>query len=257
MKLLRLILLLPACFLPALLAGESGTISIISQPPGCWVRIDSVLAGKTPLEGFSMPSGAYTVQVYPPEQGVWNLQEQVFEVVIRAQEDTALEVVFSAPVFINSVPYGAQLLGEAGLLLGMTPLYLPFEENRGKQFRLEKAGYKPYRFSLNSRESVLAYLEKDKKYAADDDKPGLFGLVSKKHLKSKFSLLALSVASHWASFYFKNLADSNYENYRQSADPAQIDYFWDRTKKFDRYSEISLAVSYVSLAGLMYLVIWK
>lgn len=256
MKLLRLILLLFAGFLPAILAAESGTISIISRPPGCWVRIDSVLAGKTPLECFPLNPGTHTLQVYPPDQGIWNLQEKVFEITIQAQEDTVLEVVFSAPVFINSVPYGAQLSGEAGLL-GITPLYLPFEENRGKQFRLEKAGYKPYRFSLNSREPVLAYLEKDKKYAVSNHTEELFGLISKKHLKSKFSLLALSVASHWASFYFKNLADSNYENYRQSADPVRIEYYWDRTKKFDRYSEISLAVSYASLAGLIYLVIWK
>lgn len=256
MKLPRLLLLLLAIISPALPAGDDGTISIISQPPACWVRIDSVLAGRTPLECFPLNPGVHTIQVYPPEQGIWNLQEKVFEVTIAAQQDTVLEVVFSAPVYINSVPYGAQLLGDAGLL-GITPLYLPFEENQGKQFRLEKSGYKPYRFSLNSRESVLAYLEKDKKYPAVDNNPEFLGFISKKHLKSKFSLLALSVASHWASFYFKNLADSNYDNYRQSADPARIDYYWDRTKKFDRYSEISLAVSYASLAGLMYLVIWK
>ena len=235
---------------------EKGTISISSEPAGCWVKIDSVLVGKTPLDEFELDPGQHLIQVYPPNKGVWNLQEKIVDVSIRAGSNAPLNVVFSSPVFINSVPYGAQLFTE-NISMGFTPLYLPFEENAGKQFRLEKKGYRPYLFTLTSNQSIIAQLEGENGFVKDREKPRLLGFLPRTHLKSKFTLLAVSIAAHWASFYFKNIADQNYEKYQQTADPALMDQYWKQTQKYDKLSEVSLGVSFASLAGLIYFVIWK
>lgn len=239
-----------------LYSQEKGSISISSEPAGCWVRIDSVLVGKTPLNEFELAIGQHIIQVYPPNKGVWNLQEKVFDVSIASGTNNPLNAVFSSPVFINSVPYGAQLYTD-NIALGFTPLYLPFEENAGKQFRLEKKGYRPYLFTLTSNQSIIAELQGEKGVVKDREKPRLLGFLPRTHLKSKFTLLAVSIASHWASFYFKNIADQNYEKYQQTADPQLMDQYWKQTQKYDKLSEISLGVSFASLAGLIYFVIWK
>jgi hypothetical protein len=238
-----------------LFAGE-GSISVSSNPSECWVRIDSVLVGKTPLNKFAISEGEHLIQVFPPNKGVWNLEDRVFEVSIESDQDTTINVVFSSPVYINSVPFGAELLS-GQVHLGFTPLYIPFEENAGKSFRLEKKGYKPYTFTLTGNASIIATLEKGKDFVDENKKPRLLGFLPKRHLKSKFTLLAISIASHWASFYFKNVADENYEKYSQTADPRLMDQYWKQTQKYDRLSEISLGVSFASLAGLIYFVIWK
>jgi hypothetical protein len=233
-----------------------GTISVVSEPESCWVRIDSVLVGKTPLNELDLEAGEHLVEVYPPQQGIWNLQERFFRPVIKAGEHTSLKVVFQPPVFINSIPYGAQLWSDT-TRFGLTPLYIPFEENRGRLFKLLKEGYKPYEFILKENQSILARMERGKDYMDDESDPRLLGFVSKKHLKSKFTLLALTVATHWTSFYFKNKADDYHQEYLTSSDPQEIQEAWDKTQKYDTLSSITLGISYASLAGLIYMVIWK
>ena len=235
-----------------------GTVTVHSAPGNNWVRIDSMLVGKTPLEGFSLPAGRHVIQVYPPQSGIWNLEERIYHVRIQPHQDTTITVNFSTPVLVNSLPYNAVLFQDT-TRLGSTPIYLPFEENLGRAFLLRKQGFKDYSFVLNSRKSILARLQHDERLADENEreKPQFLGMIGKRHLKSKFSLLALAAASHWASFYFKNRADSNFDRYERAADPVQRERFFDRTERFDTYSEISLGVSYVSLAGLIYMVIWR
>lgn len=245
-----------ALFWSTALPAQSGTLNVYSRPEECWVRIDSVLVGKTPLHELELPAGTHQVQVSPPQNGIWNLQEQVFTVDIQTGTPAEVHAVFSSPVFINSIPYGAQLLSDS-TLFGKTPLYIPFEENRGKAFRLEKQGYKPYEFRLTAPTSILAELEKSGGFVEEKAHPRLLGLIPRQRLKSKFALLAATVVTHWASFYFKNAADSNFEKYQASSDPALTRKYWDNTQKYDRLSDISLGVSYASLAGLIYMVIWK
>lgn len=240
----------------SLLSQEQGTISVSSDPTGCWVRVDSILVGKTPLNNFELAVGSHVIQIYPPNNGVWNLQERVLNVSVTSNQDVPLNVVFSSPVFINSIPYGAQLFNNE-TPLGFAPLYLPFEENKGKRFRLEKEGYKPFSFTLTTNQSILAEMEKAGNFKDEKEQTRFLGVIPKRNLKSKFTLLAVSIATNWASFYFKNVADNNFERYQQTADPQLMDHYWKQTQKYDRMSEIALGVSITSLAGLIYFVIWK
>lgn len=253
----RIWIILIGLLLPfSLFSQEKGTVSITSNPEGCWVRVDSILVGKTPLNTFALAPGSHIIHVYPPNNGVWNLQERVLDVSVIPNQDTPLNVVFSSPVFINSIPYGAQLFNN-NTPLGFAPLYLPFEENKGKRFRLEKEGYKPFAFTLTTNQSIIAELERVSNFKNEKEQARLLGFIPKRNLKSKFTLLAVSIASNWASFYFKNVADNNFERYQQTADPRLMDQYWRQTQKYDRLSEIALGVSVASLAGLIYLVIWK
>ena len=256
MRMFVLTSIIAATFCSILFAQDKGRISITSQPENCWVRVDSVLIGKTPVIDLGLDAGQHLVEVYPPEKGVWNLEEQIYRPVIKAYEEIAINVIFSSPVFVNSVPYGAELFSDT-TLFGVTPLYLAFEENQGRLFRLMKEGYKPYEFLLKENQSILARMERGDDYVEDMPNSQLFGFVSKKHLKSKFSLLALTVATHWASFYFKNKADDYHQQYLTSSDPREMQDAANKTQRFDTLSTITLAASYVSLTGLIYMVIWK
>ena len=237
-------------------AGSNGFLNVDSDPAGCWVRVDSLLVGKTPLVNFPVSPGNHQIQVYPPQTGIWNLQEKNYSVDIIAGETTELSSNFSRPVLINSLPYGASIYQDTSLV-GITPVSLSFESYAEKELRIEKKGYVPQGLVLKDPKAVLIRLEKDAGFVEEEKKPQLLGVIPKRHLKSKFSLLALSVASHWAAFHFKNVADSNFDQYQLAGDPASRDRLFDKTRRYDRFSEISLGVSYASLVGLVYMVIWK
>lgn len=237
--------------------AQNGKISITSSPTESWVHVDSVLVGKTPITGIEVEAGLHIIDIAPPKGGVWNYEDKHLEVFIKENQDTTLNVNFSKPVFINSNPYGAHLKTGRNYI-GITPLYLPFEPNQGTSFEIIKEGYEPYKFILDSPDPVYARLSKQEGYIEQTkEKPQLFGFIPKKNVKSKFALLAVTVATHWASFYFKNVADEKFDKYLQTADPQLMDKYWNQTRKYDRISEITLGVSYTALAGLMYLVIWK
>lgn len=229
-------------------------ISIASEPAGCWVQIDSVTVGKTPLNNFAVTPGEHFVSIFPPNTGVWNLKERRTNIIVNEGENRWIRVDFDTPVKINSLPYGAMVYQDTSAI-GTTPLQLAFERNKGKTFQIRKSGYHPFIFTLSARQAILAELEEDNDYVEANEKPQFLGIFPRERVKSKFTLLALTVAAQWGAFYLKNAADNNFEKYRETADPALQKKYWDNTQKFDRLSEITLGTSYVSLAALIYLVV--
>lgn len=230
-----------------------GYVTIRSKPSNCWVRIDSTVVGKTPLEKHELAPGLHYIQVLPKQTGTWNYQQATYQVRTVANKDTVINVHFETPILVNSLPFGATLTQDT-TELGLTPLYVPFESFQNKEFMLSKPGYKPFVFTLMNRQAILAELEKDEDFVEQEAKPQFLGLIPRRHMKSKFSLLALTIATQWTAFYFKNLADENYEDYQQTADPIKQADFWDATERYDRISDITLGVSYTSLVGLIYMV---
>jgi hypothetical protein len=248
--------LLIIVFATQLFSQTSSKLSIFSQPKGCWVRIDSVLVGKTPLLELELLPGRHIVLVYPPQNGIWNIENQQYSIEVKPGQSKTLQAVFQPQVYINTSPYGAAIYSDTAFI-GKTPIYLPFEKVRGKSFTIQKDGYKPQSFIIDTPLPRFFQLEKDKSFIAEKHKPDFLGVIPKQHLKSKFTLLALSVVSHWTAFYLKNIADDNFRNYQRATDQQNIKRYWDQTQKYDRLSDISLGISYASLAGLIYLVVWK
>ncbi len=240
------------------LRAQQATLSVQSRPAGCWVRLDSLLIGQTPIQSLALPPGSHVVTVYPPEGGLWNWGEQAMELDLSPGTDTTLTVVFDQPVLVNSLPPGAEVFRE-NEFVGTTPLYLSFTTYAGQSFTIRKDGYEPFSFQLIRPGPIMARLNArfDSPGSEVTARPRLLGIFPRTHVKAKFALLATTVAAHWASFYFKNKADDNFDRYRRSGDPARMEHYLDQTRKYDTLSEIALGLSYASLTGLMYMVIFK
>jgi hypothetical protein len=159
-------------------------------------------------------------------------------------------------VKINSIPFHAQLLNE-NRLIGLTPILVDFDAFRGKEFSLEKTGYKTSHFTLTTSQSQLLTLEPIRLSENDEENNSFTYSLFHTRIKSKFIFLTGSVISHWLAFYFKNLADDNYANYLTTGNPQLMKKYWDNTQKYDRWSDISLGVSYAFLGGLIYTVLWR
>lgn len=241
-----------------LLGQETGKITIYSEPSGCWVRVDSVLIGKTPLDSLVLPSGTHRISIASPERGLWFNEEKNFAVTIKPGKPQTISVRFSRPVFLNTIPYGAAVFSEAKLV-GTTPLLLPYAHFFHKRLVFEKNGYQPDTLLLVSPRPVLIRLQKKPGFVEPQlpKFPDLALGEKKSYKKYKFALLATSVVSSWVAFYFKNVADDNFKKYRRTADPVLINRYWNKTRKFDRLSDVALGVSYTSLAGFIYFLIWK
>jgi hypothetical protein len=214
--------------------------------------LDSVLIGSTPFKNLELSPGSHHIEALSPYSGLWNATNITQNFVLKAGQDTTIKIRFQNKIKINSVPYHARLILQNNVL-GFTPLDIPFEENKGQTFTLEKAGFHSFRFVLEEPKSHLFTLEPIDLSEKESNSFG-YSLLHKK-LKNKFLFLSGTVASHWLAFYFKNIADNKYKKYKSTADPVLMDKYWHDTQKFDRYSDISLGVSYALLSGLIYTVL--
>ncbi|MFZ0391222.1 MAG: PEGA domain-containing protein [Calditrichia bacterium] len=232
-------------------AEDMAVITLNTTPPGVRVRLDSVLVGTSPLRQYPVQPGNHRLEVLSPFTGLWNIQNIVKEFSIKSGHDTTIHIRFPHPVKINSVPYNASLMHNHSEL-GRTPLTIPFENNQGKEFRLEKKGYQSRQFTLNSHSPVLLTLQPLDPDIATDKSANFTHKLMHTKLRTKFLFLTGTVATHWLAFYIKNVADDKYNRYSATSNPALMNKYWDETRKFDRYSDITLGVSYVLLSGLLY-----
>lgn len=236
-----------------LLPAQKAQLSIYSAPESVQIRLDSVIIGSTPLENLQIEAGMHKLEALSPYGGLWNINNQVQTFRIFAGQDTVIRVRFQQAVQINSIPYRSRLLHN-NQLIGFTPLQIPFEENRGKEFNLEKNGYRSMRFVLEKPEPLIFKLEPLEINPTEETNRSFASGLFRNRIKSKVFLLGGSVVAHWLAFYFKNVADDFNDKYRRTSDPERMNHYWDETQRYDRYSEISLGVSYAFLGGLIYTV---
>ena len=231
-------------------------LTVLTQPEHVQIRLDSVTIGIAPLHRLEISPGVHTIEALSPYDGIWNIANIVRSFTLKNGSDTTIYIRFQQPVVINSIPYHARLVRDEAIL-GFTPLTIPFEDNRGKEFLLEKEGYRSFRFVLEKPKSYLFELQPLQPEITVGERSSFTYTLFHTRLKSKFIFLTGTVASHWLAFYFKNVADENYDKYAHTADPQLMKKYWDETRKYDRMSDIALGVSYAFLSGLIYTVLWR
>lgn len=255
---MRVILFLSLLFQSTMLGAQQDSVrlSILATPQNVEVRLNSVILGSTPLLNLQLSPGTYQLEAVASEPGMWYNTNLFKEIQLHPGQDTTIYFQFPILVKINSIPFHAQLLQE-NRLIGLTPVFIEFDTFRGKEFSLEKPGYKTSHFTLTSPQSQLIALEPIRLSENGEDNNSFAYSLFHTRIKSKFLFLTGSVVSHWLAFYFKNLADENYTRYLTTGNPQLMQKYWDNTQKYDRWSDISLGVSYAFLGGLIYTVLWR
>lgn len=236
-----------------MLNAADSRLTIKTVPPGLTIQIDSVTIGQSPILNYSIRPGEHLIEALTPEEGLWNAQNIQQKVFLKPGRDTTLFLKMPRRITINSVPYHAKVrVGEE--LLGRTPLEIDFNEWVTARLTVEKEGYESQSISLQQPRSLLVVLSP---IQDEEAVPKAFWHQNlfRKRTKRKVLLLSGSLVSHWLAFYLKNKADDNYDKYRRASRPEQIQHYWDETRKFDRYADITLGVSYSLLAGLIYTVL--
>ncbi len=236
-------------------AQTPARVTVLSEPPGARIQLDSTWIGQTPLHDLTLPPGRHVIRAFPPYSGNWNIAAQTLTFQVHAKQDTTITFQFTPPVFVNTIPSQATVVLDS-LTLGTTPIYLPFLRLKGRTLILNKTGYQSARVRVLSAEPILITLQRKEGFT-ERKRPPLLKIVPKDNRAAKFTLIATTLVTHWAAFLLKRQADFYYDKYQHTAEPDAILKYWDNTRKFDRYSDIALATSYISLSALIYLIIFK
>lgn len=229
------------------------TVTILTDPPGADLFIDSMYVGKSPLQRIPVQRGGHHIRAFYPSMFSWNatVREEALEILDAVNLEKLL--VLDKTVAIQTNPSDGNVLHN-GKSIGSTPLYVRKASTIDGDLIIRKSGYD----SL-----VVPWSEINKGFLRLQLQPAggpgtilppgdLRGpdLVVTDHWPTYVSGLTM-ILSGVTSAYFKDQANKEFERYLVSKNPASLS----TTNRLDRQAAISLVISQISFLVLSYLIL--
>ncbi len=176
----------------------------------------------------------------------------LFSFTVYSQSNDSLKIGYC---YINSIPQESHVFLN-GTQIGDTPLYFVLNTDSLKpnsEIVIKQLGYADYVIKIEDNARI------NRTIMMIQVKPGLVKLnpviknksqvfVTPRKLAPVIISSALTAGGGIMSYYFKKLANDNYDYFNNTGDQSALD----RKKKYDVISGISLAVFQVGFAGLIY-----
>ena len=103
-------------------------------------------------------------------------------------------------------------------------------------------GFKNYKIGLNQLQNNFINIQLNKKNNLYNLHKIKFNKLKSRYRKLSYSLFGLSLISGFSSIYFKNQADQNYNKYLTNGSLNNMNNYFQKSKKYDRYTNTALGV---------------
>lgn len=243
---------------PALFC-QTGFLKIDVEQTDLTVTLNDSLLGVTPLPILELKSGIYEFAISNPYKGLWKHDDWIQKIEIHPADTTVIKPTFKRSLILMTNPFDAQVFFN-NQHLGNTPQYFDLPDDKKGQLLILKESYKPFVINLDT--VTASTLKIDLTRNIELQRSLAFNTINKemkiqRHKKLTYSLMALTIASGFASVYLKNQAEKNYNQYLRAGNLKDMNRYYRNAKNFDKYSSVSLGVFEVSFAFSMYLLIKK
>jgi hypothetical protein len=149
--------------------------------------------------------------------------------------------------FINSIPYNAELYFN-NIIIGLTPVRVYSDSLSNKELTLKRAGYFDSTFILKQNNLLIELRPvKNKEELVKTNFHRYFK--KQKNFTVIGSITLFSLGSGISSYLLKNKANDYYNEYVNTLNRD----FLDKSKRYDLYSGVTLALMQAGLAYVVYL----
>jgi hypothetical protein len=228
---------------------HSATLTVRSVTPDVTVVLDSVDLGTTPLNHVQIDTGMHVMYFVHSDGRSWFHPSICESLNVKADEQIERTAAFPHIYNITSEPFGADVRCDDALV-GTTPMILT--TNATHRFvAIAKAGFRSTQVALPPTDSEVHVdlqplpsngLTAPTTFLATDKSKGKLPI----YITTGATVLAGATAA-----YFKIQADRSYGDYQNLGSPGALD----KTKQFDAFSGVALAVSQINLVALAYLLL--
>lgn len=153
--------------------------------------------------------------------------------------------------FFNSTPFNAEVYYKDSLM-GLTPVRFSTYEKLTGKILIKKSGYEKVEFNLDEYNFETGKEVFLKSLLGANENPVLennkTSFVKKRNLAGIIASSLLSISGGALAYNYKEKANDFYNQYVNSGNRDNLD----KSKKYDIYYGLSLALMQVSLAGLIY-----
>ncbi|MGH7682697.1 MAG: PEGA domain-containing protein [Candidatus Eiseniibacteriota bacterium] len=233
----------------------AGFLSVRSIPSGLAVLVDSLAAGRTPIDSLPLPPGSYLVRVLEPDPR--RFDPAIDAVRIALHHDAAVSVLIDLrpSTLLRSTPEPSSVFLTARAseasdsLLGTTPLRVRPSVIEAAKLRFAHVGYADTTlagasFIADSAAVTRVRLRAGLALAAPPPSIGEGAPVYRKGW-FQWTLIGLGAALSGAAVVFHHQGDEAYDRYLESSNISEIPGLYDDVVRYDRYAAASLAVGQV------------
>jgi hypothetical protein len=232
-------------------ADSVGTVSIITEPSGADLYIDSLFVGKSPLQSIALAHGRHTIRAFYPSVFAWNAVVTREPLDISAGNHLEKRLNVGQVMRIQSDPPGG-IVHFDGSVIGMTPLYARSPHPGASDLMIQKEGFDSLRIPLSEIRAGFVRVQLSPKSGLGGSvRPGDIldgnGAAATDHWLT-YASGATMIVSGVASAYLKDRANRNFDSYLRTNSPADLS----STRRLDREAAATLIVSQISFAVLAY-----
>lgn len=234
-------------------ADSAGTVTIVTEPLGADLYIDSVYVGKAPINDVRIAAGSHTIRTFYPSVFAWNaiLTEEPLTVVNGEHAKKRMNV--GEVVRIQSDPSDG-IVRYKGRTLGSTPLYGRLSSPLAGDLMIEREGFDSLRVPIAEINKGFIRVKLRSRNGIEGSVPG-DGLAMNEIAATDHWLTyasgATMIVSGVASAYLKDRANRHFDAYSLTSNPADLS----RTRTLDRQATATLIISEISFAILTYLLL--
>ncbi len=230
-----------------------GAVTVLTDPPGADLFVDSMFVGKSPLHGVAVEPGSHYIKAFYPSVFSWNASGTVGTLEVAEAGNYEIHLVLGKVLNVQTDPSGDTVLYD-GKFLGVTPLYLRGISSVTGDLIIQKSGYDSLTVPLDKiKEGFLRLQLRPANGPGASLSPGdLRGpdYAAMDHWPTYVSGLTM-IVSGVTSAYFKDQANKEFDRYLALNDPSSLS----TTNRLDRKAAISLVICQISFVVLSYLLL--
>jgi hypothetical protein len=234
-------------------ADSAGWVTIITEPAGADLYVDSLYVGKAPIKQARMAVGSHTVRAFYPSVFAWNAVVTQESLLVVSSVNAEKRMNVGEVVRIQSdPPYG--IVRVEGRTLGTTPLYIRLSAPLAGDLIIEREGFDSLRVPITEIKNGMIRVKLRSRNGMEGSAPG-DGLAMNEITATDrwltYASGATMIVSGVASAYLKDRANRHFDAYSLTNNAADLL----RTRTLDRQAAATLIISEISFAVLAYLLL--
>ena len=228
-------------------------LTIATEPEGAYLFLDSILVGRSPLEGFSVTAGRHALRAVYPSVAEWRALSVSDTLVLAPGDIITKRYVMGTYARIETVPPGA-VVAARDSALGITPYVYRSSAIGPAELSLRKEGYGDSTITIFESDALVRVL-----LALEAQPPA--GAPTRRDQRTAesragagwatYAAAASTIGFGFASAYLNYEANKNYDQYVATGDQQYLN----ATHRYDRAALWSLALTQVCFGVLAYLLL--
>lgn len=221
--------------------------------------VDSLAAGRTPIDSLRLAAGSYLVRVVEPDPRRFDSAIDAVQVTLHRSASVSVLIDVRPSVLLRSTPepasvfLTARLLEAPDSLLGETPLRVRPSVIEPVRLRFARPGYADTTLFgasfLGDSAAVSGVLLRSGPSLAFPPASDAAGAPIYRKGWFQWTLIGIGAALSGAAVVFHHQGDQAYDEYLRSSNVSEIPGLYDDAVRYDRWAAASLGVGQACFVG--------